>query len=279
MIPLARLLKISRPRFWFYTAGPFLLGTMAGLAKPRNLFTLEFWLSFLFFLIPVNLYLYGINDLFDQETDRLNALKKGDSAQEHLLTPLQANSLTRLLWAVIALDLVVLVLLPDTIARLLFIAFVVLSTIYSAPPRLKARPFLDSYSNVLYVLPGYLAYYLNAGRLPPIPILIAGMLWAAGMHAYSALPDIAPDAEAGIETVAVRLGERGGLIFVLMNWLAFTLLLNSVIGVIGLITLIYPLIPLVLLFQPSGTIRRVYWWFPYLNGLMGFLAFALLSVG
>jgi lycopene elongase/hydratase (dihydrobisanhydrobacterioruberin-forming) len=104
------------------------------------------------------------------------------------------------------------------------------------------------------------------------------MLWAAGMHAYSALPDIIPDTQANIRTVAVILGEYSGLIFVFLNWLIFALLIFSVIGGIGLPALVYPLIPLVLLFRPSGTIRRVYWWFPYLNGFMGFLAFVALNI-
>jgi 4-hydroxybenzoate polyprenyltransferase len=224
------------------------------------------------------LYIYGINDLFDLETDRLNAQKKGEGAQENLLTDAQARLLRALLILIFVVMLAILVLLPDMTTRVIFGVFIVLCTIYSAPPRLKAIPFLDSYSNVLYVLPGYLGYTLTAGVLPPVPILIGGMLWAAGMHAYSALPDIIPDTQAGIRTVAVTLGERGGLIFVLINWLLFAVLMLSVIGWIGLPALIYPLIPLVLLFRPSGTIQRVYWWFPYLNGFMGFLAFVALNV-
>ncbi len=275
---LRLLLKISRPRFWFYTAGPFLLGAMAGMSKPRTLLTPAFWLPFLFFLIPANLYIYGINDLFDLETDRLNAEKKGEGAKENLLTADQARLLKTTLIVVGLFAALYLFALPDLIARLIFGLFILLCTIYSAPPRLKAVPFLDSYSNVLYVLPGYLAYYINAGSLPPVAILVAGMLWAAGMHAYSALPDIIPDAQANIRTVAVTLGERGGLIFVLINWLIFVLLICSVIGAVGLLAIIYPCLPLVLLFRPSGTIQRVYWWFPYLNGLMGFLAFVALNV-
>jgi lycopene elongase/hydratase (dihydrobisanhydrobacterioruberin-forming) len=275
---LRRLIKISRPRFWFYTAGPFLLGYMAGLPKPRDLFTPMFWLPFLFFLIPANVFIYGINDLFDRETDALNAAKKGDAARENLLTDEQARMLRFVLFGVIFLAGLYFIVLPGTLTRGIFALFMLLCTVYSAPPRLKAIPFLDSYSNVLYVLPGYLGYTLTAGTLPPAPILIGGMLWAAGMHAYSALPDIAPDREAGITTVAVRLGERGGLIFVMLNWLVFALLMLSVIGAIGLPTLVYPLIPLVLLFRPPGTIRRVYWWFPLLNGAMGFLAFVALNI-
>lgn len=271
------LLKISRPRFWFYTAGPFLLGYAAGLPAPRNLFTPGFWLPFLFFLVPANLYLYGINDVFDRDTDRLNQKK---TEKEHRLEVREARLLQGVLAGIATLALIILVSLPDWTAVGLFVAFMALCTAYSAPPlRLKGRPFLDSYSNVLYVLPGYLAFYLTAGRLPPTAIIIGGALWAAGMHAYSALPDIVPDRAAGIQTVAVFLGERRGLGFVALNWTLFAILMIGALGLPGMLALIYPIIPLILLAFPSGTIERVYWWFPYLNALIGFAAFVIVTGG
>jgi len=271
------LLSITRPRFWFYTAGPFLLGYMAGQTPPRNLLVSAFWLPFLYFLVPANLYLYGINDLFDRDTDALNT-KKGE--QEHRLATVETARLRWLLYVVLALDVLILALLPDWSARALFALFVLLCTAYSAPPiRFKARPFLDSYSNVLYVIPGFLGYYLTAGTWPPLLVMLGAALWAAGMHAFSALPDIAPDAEAGVHTVATALGERNGLLFVAANWLGFALLIGTgVAPQVGLLLLVYPVLALALYFNPRWSVTRAYWGFPFLNGAFGFLAFLVFTV-
>ncbi len=271
----AQLLKLSRPRFWMYLAGPFLLGYLAGQSAPRTLLTLGFWLPFLYFLVPANVFLYGINDLFDTDTDHLNPKK---DAQEHRLAERQRGILIALLIAVGVLDVIFIAALPIPIWPL-FALFLLLSAFYSAPPiRLKGRAFFNSYSNVLYVLPGFLGYFLTAQRLPPLLIMVGAACWAAGMHAYSAIPDIVPDQNAGIRTVAVALGERRALLFVLANWLIFALLSVGVLGTPALLMLIYPLIPLALYLRSEWSVARAYWWFPVVNALIGFLAFLYLTV-
>ena len=72
----ARFLQLSRPRFWLYTLGPFTLPIFAqfpgiALEWPALL------IGFLYFSLPANLFIYGINDIFDQETDARNAKKEG----------------------------------------------------------------------------------------------------------------------------------------------------------------------------------------------------------
>ncbi|MBX3082517.1 MAG: prenyltransferase [Anaerolineae bacterium] len=266
------LLSVSRPRFWMYTAGPFLLGYASGLPNGwHGLYPPAFWLLLIFYLLPANLLLYGINDWFDADTDALNAKKE---AQEHRLQNAERRRLKSVLLICVFLSVAVLALLPSQ-TWWLHVLFVALSVAYSAPPlRLKARPLLDSYSNVLYVLPGFIGYTIKAGTLPPLAIVIAAIGWAAGMHAYSAIPDIAPDRAAGITTVAVLLGKTGTLVFVGLNWLIFALLTISVIGAVGVVTLVYPLLIAALLLRPTLSITRVYWWLPLINGLMGFAAFA-----
>jgi 4-hydroxybenzoate polyprenyltransferase len=275
---LPRLIRGSRPKFWLYTAGPFLLGSFAGLPPPRNLLTASFWLPFLYFLVPANAYLYGINDLFDLETDRLNA-RSDELKGEAVLTGRSLTVQRIVVCAILILDILILALLPDTPARIGYALFVALCTLYSAPPvRFKARPFLDSYSNVLYVIPGFLGYYLAAGGWPPLTIIGAGALWAAGMHAYSALPDIEPDSRAGIATVATALGERRGLLFVMFNWIGFAALIIVALGAYGLPTLLYPLMPLALYLNPRWSVARAYRWFPFVNAGFGFLAFVLIAI-
>jgi len=60
---VAKLLKLSRPRFWSYLAGPFLIAYTAGM--PTLLLSLQHNASFIsfFFLIFGNILLYAIEPL------------------------------------------------------------------------------------------------------------------------------------------------------------------------------------------------------------------------
>jgi len=269
------LLKISRPRFWLYLAGPFLLGFIGGMNTLSQIWTAQFLLPFFFFLLPANLFLYGVNDWFDADTDQLNQ-KKGEF--EHLLRQHERKVLGVTIAVCFGLSLVLGVLFVSTAA--LLIVFMFLSCFYSAPPlRFKSRAGLDSLSNVLYIIPGLIGYNLAAGDAVPWLIILACGAWAVGMHAYSAIPDIQPDSRAGIRTGAVSLGARNTLLVVLGFWAFFSTVSILLYGYPLLLTLIYPAVCLFLLLTSkqldlSAATGRLYVLFPYLNGLVGFLGFA-----
>ena len=72
---LLHILRISRPRFWIYEFGTYALGVLAGFSAGGE-WSWAFGLLFgFFFLIPANILIYGINDVFDYETDKLNPKK------------------------------------------------------------------------------------------------------------------------------------------------------------------------------------------------------------
>ena len=217
MPELPFILAVSRPRFWIYTFGPFLVGTAAGMASPAELPMLSTVLLGLYFLLPANLLIYGVNDIFDYETDKLNQKKAG---YETLVADDRRWELTA--W-ILALNI------PFLVLALLFASdllpaiegFLFFAIFYSAPPvRAKAVPFLDSAFNVLYVFPGIVAYKLTAGTYPPAAVLAAGACWTAAMHAYSAIPDIEADRAAGLRTVATLLGPARTLVFCGLLYLA-----------------------------------------------------------
>jgi hypothetical protein len=58
-------------------------------------------------------------------------------------------------------------------------------------------------------------------------------------------------------------------------WLGAALGAMHVLGAIGLFAMVYVFVPLMLLGKPISAIRRVYWYFPVLNGLFGFGLFWL----
>ena len=73
MSTLAQLTLSSRPLSWINTAFPF---AAAYLLTAREI-DLTLIVGTLYFLIPYNLAMYGINDVFDYESDLRNPRKGG----------------------------------------------------------------------------------------------------------------------------------------------------------------------------------------------------------
>ncbi len=66
-ITFKEILIISRPRFWMYVLGTFLVGVVAS----GNLFLHDYTTILLlvvfgvFFTLPANLFIYGVNDIYN----------------------------------------------------------------------------------------------------------------------------------------------------------------------------------------------------------------------
>ena len=270
------LVALSRPRFWLYLGGTYLIGFAAGASRREDFLSPDFWLFLLYFMLPANLLLYGINDLCDRDTDRSNP-KKG--AEEHLLAANEEGATrTGVVLALVA-GLALMTLLASGTQRMLLAAFLLLSFAYSAPPlRLKARPFLDSLSNLLYALPAFLGYHQSAGHLPSTPVVLAGLLWTASMHLFSAVPDIRSDRDARLSTTATVLGQPGALLLCAVLWLACLVILvsNRILWPWSALAGVYVLIPAYVIARPTA-LRRVYWLFPTINGLGGMLTFFVIG--
>lgn len=265
---MTKIVVISRPRFWLYVFGPYIVGLAAGAVAPVDILRLEAIFFGLYFLLPANLLIYGVNDIFDYETDRLNPKKSG---YESLVRPETYRSL----WAwIIALNIPFLVaaafLIPFALGSLA--AFLLLSIFYSAPPvRAKVIPFLDSLFNVLYILPGAFAYQILTGAFPPVAVVAAASLWTAAMHAYSAIPDIEADRGAGVRTIATTLGPRLTHLFCLACYAVASALCLAFAPVLSMLGFVYVVI--VLLSSFSRNVFRFYRAFPIVNAVSGFVLF------
>ena len=157
---------------------------------------------------------------------------------------LQTNQNT-ILWglmAVIALLSGVFVwLFPTVESQIVFVIWVLFSTFYSVRPlRFKARLLLDSWSNVLYILPGIMVYLI----FEPLanlswPLVVAAWVWAMGMHLFSALPDIKSDRSAKVKTTAVWLGFKKATLLTLAYYSTAAILCgiyaNIWLGVLALL--------------------------------------------
>ena len=257
--------KLSRPRFWLYLAGPALLGLVFGVSKPGELFTFQNLLVFLYFLIPANIMLYGINDFFDRGVDEENPKKEG---KEVLYD--SSVFVDGVVGFSSALVILLVFILPQR-TYLLMILFLLLSYQYSAPPfRFKTKPFLDSISNGLYLMPFLITFSYSSGGLPPSTVIAGGWLWTMAMHTFSAIPDIKPDREAGIETTATHLGRIGAYGYVTAAWIFSTLLMGFHSIYLGALFLIYPVMSTAI-FMLEIDDSRAYWWFPFINAFTGMI--------
>lgn len=261
----AYLLKLSRPRFWIYLAGPVLVGAVFGASTPSELLSLPAIALFVFFLLPANVLLYGVNDVFDADVDRANP-KKDDrevryTGQRFVVIAVVASAL---------LGLALVPLLP--LEALVWIAgFYALGIGYSAPPaRFKTTPLLDSVSNGLYFMPGAAAYVVLAGSQPPAVAVAGAWLWTMGMHTFSAIPDVEPDRAAGIRTTATLLGVRRTYAYCLACWALAALSFGALDVRLGALFLVYPAL-VAGIATATIDVSRAYWWFPAINSVVGAL--------
>ena len=267
--------KVSRFRFWIYTAGTYVVGYALGASELNDFLDPWYYVYLFYFFFPANLLIYGINDYWDEETDRLNPKKGG---KEVRVDREQRSMLLRMLYLVAGFSLLLL-LFQDWTERALFGLFLFLSYFYSAPPlRFKGVPIVDSASNFLYVMPGIFAYYLASGELPSFWLVLGGFAHVFAMHLFSAVPDIEYDRGAGVRTGAVLLGERWSLVVCLGWWSVLAAIAVYLSGVhpLSFLALIYPFLPLALLLRRSLDIRRVYWYLPFINTALGGLLWTAL---
>jgi 4-hydroxybenzoate polyprenyltransferase len=194
----------SRPLSWINTAFPF---AAAYLTVTREI-DLVAVIGTLFFLVPYNLAMYGINDVFDYESDLANPRKGG--VEGALLDP----SLHRAtLWAAAlttAPFLVFLVAVGNPLSWLVLAISIFAVYAYSAKGlRFKERPVLDSVtSSTHFVSPALYGLVLAGATFTPglWAILGAFFLWGMASHAFGAVQDVIADREGGIASIATAFG-------------------------------------------------------------------------
>lgn len=208
MTALKSLFWSSRPISWVNTAVPF----AAAYFFAGGEIGIELIVLSLFFLIPYNLLMYGINDVFDYESDLRNPRKGG--IEGALLAP-ELHRKT-LLWSFgLAAPFVayaVWVSLENLAALAVLVITVFAVIAYSVKGlRFKEVPFLDSItSSTHFVGPMLFGLLLSGAELGTSLLLAtaAFFLWGAASHAFGAVQDIRADREAGIASVATSLGAR-----------------------------------------------------------------------
>jgi 4-hydroxybenzoate polyprenyltransferase len=196
----------SRPISWVNTAFPYGLAYLISGGSLDILWAI----GVIFFLIPYNIALYGINDVFDYESDIRNPRKGGI---EGAVLPRSMHS--PLLWAsflTTAPFLIVLFAAGTWVSALWLTVTMFALVAYSAPHlRFKERPVLDSVtSSAHFTGPALVGATITGGATTHWFTLsvLAFFLWGMASHAFGAVQDILADRDAGLSSTATVLGAR-----------------------------------------------------------------------
>jgi 4-hydroxybenzoate polyprenyltransferase len=276
---ILRLFHISRPVLWINTVGPATVGMwLAGDLFAWGALPILLWLT-----LPFNLLIYGVNDVFDQETDAKNP-RKG-SLEGARIDPSEVRPLVLGVIVTNALFLVYAVLFAPFSATAWMLLYTLLFLGYSVPPaRFKARPYLDSLSNAAYAFP-LVFVPLALGEGPVWPAALGLMAWSAAKHTFDAVQDVDEDRGVGITTTAVRLGPGGVVLWSGALWTLATVCFALVSVPVALVNAVIAGALLYALGKnpTPETGHRLYKYsiaFPYVAGTFaGVLLVAALSLG
>jgi 4-hydroxybenzoate polyprenyltransferase len=209
---MRQVLAAARPFSWVNTAYPFAAGYLMATGGRVDAALV---IGTLFFLIPYNLLMYGVNDVFDYASDLANPRKGG--IEGGLVEPAAARTVHRRILLAAGLSVlpfvVALVLLGSAAASAVLVLVLFLVVAYSAPRlRFKERPGLDSLTSALHFV-GPLLYALvlvgaDLGAAQVWPVLVAFVLWGMSSHAFGAVQDVRADRAGQIGSVATVLGAR-----------------------------------------------------------------------
>jgi 4-hydroxybenzoate polyprenyltransferase len=202
---LRNLFVSSRPLSWVNTAFPFAAAYVLTQGVDATLI-----IGTLYFLIPYNLAMYGINDVFDYESDLRNPRKGG---VEGAVLERSMHRPTLIAVAITNIPFLVYLVAVGSPLSWLVLAISVFAVIaYSAKGlRFKEIPFVDSLtSSTHFVSPAVYGLVLAGAAFTPQlwALLGAFFLWGIASHAFGAVQDVIADREGGLASVATVIGGR-----------------------------------------------------------------------
>jgi 4-hydroxybenzoate polyprenyltransferase len=232
---LKALFVSSRPLSWVNTAFPF---AAAYFLTTRQVDAVLI-VGTIFFLIPYNLAMYGINDVFDYESDLRNP-RKGGVEGALLDTRMHRPTIIAAIVTTVPF-LVFLVVVGNPLSWVVLAVSMFAVVAYSAKGlRFKERPVLDSVtSSTHFVSPALYGLVLAGATFTSQlwAILAAFFLWGMASHAFGAVQDVIADREADISSIATVIGARTTARFAVIAYLlaGVLLLFSSWPGPLGAI--------------------------------------------
>lgn len=197
----------SRPISWINTAFPFAVAYLLIAGE----FDALFWIGSFFFLIPYNLLMYGINDVFDYQSDLANPRKGG--IEGALLKPELHRATLIAAFGIAAPFSAYLFFISDLLSSVILLVTLFSVVAYSIKGlRFKEIPFLDSMTSAAHFT-GPLMFAISvAGSADQLvltlPIIGALFFWSMASHAFGAVQDVKADRLANIGSIATTVGAR-----------------------------------------------------------------------
>lgn len=274
------LLLVSRPISWLNTAYPFAAGYLAS----GGTLNATFFIGTIYFLIPYNLLMYGVNDVFDYESDIRNPRKGGiEGARE------QKSLHPTIIWSATLANipfLLWMLLTGNFISAIVLLTLLFFVVAYSAAKlRFKEIPVLDSVtSSAHFVGPLIYALTLTSFSITQLPFVIAFFLWGVASHAFGAVQDIIPDREAKLKSIATFFGAKATVITALCLYIVssfiviYTGLPNSIIGLFGLLYALNILPYVNINDENSAATNNAWRRFIWLNLITGFVITLVLII-
>ena len=270
-----RIITASRPISWINTAYPFGVGYYL-LTGSVDWFLI---LGSLFFLIPYNIVMYGVNDVFDYASDAQNPRKGGI---EGALLPPSTHRAVLIICALSSIPFLLGMWWAGPLIASCFLCLLMVDVIaYSAPPlRTKELPVVDSVTSSIHFV-GPLVYAILVTESPwssqLTMVVISFLCWGIAAHAFGAVQDILPDREASLRSIATEFGARHTVRLAIALWVIsgfLILVLGSplawvALGVLPYIVLATPFINL----SDADSARANRGWrkFLWVNYSVGFL--------
>ncbi len=245
------ILKISRPGLWFATVWLYLLPTGG---KEDLIFSPMFWLGLFYVCFPLNLLVYGWNDIVDYEADRLNP-RKGNYLFGALSSKEDLSVLPKYIFFSQLLTYPIFIFFFGMKMIIILIIQLIIMYAYNHPTKgLRSRPPFELTCQIGYLLIVPLSAWINSASIPPNGTLIYLMLFAFQSHLIGEVMDIEPDRLANKTTTATVLGMFKTkliiiaivLIEVLMVFYIFN---DSIFGLMLLAGLIWLIIDLFFVFK------------------------------
>ena len=273
LLAIKKIFLVSRPISWPNTAYPF----AAAYLIAGGQLDVTFWLGVIYFLGPYNLLMYGINDVFDYESDIKNPRKGGiEGMREQKAfhpTIVRAAIISNLPFIIYFLAI------GDWLSRLVFALVLFFVLAYSVVHlRFKEKAVLDAATSSLHFV-GPMIFGLCLTQFSPQawPYVIAFFLWGMASQAFGAVQDILPDRAGGIRSIATLFGARWTVRFAVTLYAAAALIMLvqpwpiAVIGIAGLLYVINCIRYIAISDADSGQTNPAWKRFIWLNFITGFV--------
>lgn len=259
-------LSKSSSQFWLYSAGIYLVGAALGFPDTSAVSNPLFWAYFAFFLVPANIFLYGLSAYFQP------------ASTEDKPSPTGLKQLRSWLFISGIMFAMLLYLQTSFYAQIALVLFVVMAAVFHIlAAHYKRRIIWDFMFSSYYILPGVIGYIHTSNQLPSWFAVWGFICWTLAMHLYAMIPNIQKDKNAELITSAVWLGVEKALLLCGFLWSVFALVMMSYISWYpwSIFSLTYPLLVLYLFTQPRISILKLDSLFPYINAFLGAMIYIL----